>query len=405
MSKPAFKSGWRRVKFGDVVRQVKTRVDPATAGIARYVAGEHMDTDDLRIRRWGEVGDGYLGPAFHMRFRPGQVLYGSRRTYLRKVAVADFEGICANTTYVLETKDPSVLLPELLPFIMQTKGFNDHSVKQSKGSVNPYINFSDLEWYEFALPPVEEQRRLAKLLMTVESVTTSLEEGQRKGQIAQDALLDRLMTAGTVPMQLDCTKTTHLGPVPKQWRVLPIQDALERIIDYRGKTPEKASSGIPLITAKNIRKGYIDPEPREYIAEETYNLRMTRGIPQPGDVFLTTEAPLGMVARVPEYKFSPGQRILTLRPKPDVLDSSYLFWLLMWSDSQRRIEQKSHGSTVVGIKQSVFREIPFRIPPFSEQQAIGRILDDMGSGVHEIHLRREKAIANRKLIIHGLVDS
>ncbi len=103
-----------------------------------------MDTDDLRIRRWGDIGGDYLGPAFHMRFKPGQVLYGSRRTYLRKVAVADFEGICANTTFVFESKDPTVLLPELLPFIMQTEAFHDHSIKQSKGSVNPYVNFSDL---------------------------------------------------------------------------------------------------------------------------------------------------------------------------------------------------------------------------------------------------------------------
>jgi len=130
--------------------------------------GKHMNTDDLRIRRWGLIGDGYLGPAFNMRFSPGQVLYGSRRTYLRKVAVADFEGITANTTFVIETKDPKVLLPKLLPFIMQTESFHEHSIKQSKGSVNPYINFSDLTWYEFALPPLEEQRRIAEVLRAME---------------------------------------------------------------------------------------------------------------------------------------------------------------------------------------------------------------------------------------------
>ena len=153
------KHTWPTVAFGDVVRQVKDRVDPATSGLTRYIAGEHMETDDLRLRRWGEINGDYLGPAFHMRFKPGQVLYGSRRTYLRKVAVADFEGICANTTFVLEPKDPDVLLPELLPFIMQTESFHEHSIKQSKGSVNPYINFSDLAWYEFPLPPPDEQRR------------------------------------------------------------------------------------------------------------------------------------------------------------------------------------------------------------------------------------------------------
>lgn len=165
--------GWPRVAFGDVVRKVTDRVDPEASGLERYVAGEHMDTDDLRIRRWGTIGDGYLGPAFHMRFKPGHVLYGSRRTYLRKVAVPDFEGITANTTFVLEPKDPDVLLPELLPFLMQTESFQEHSVKQSKGSVNPYVNFSDLAWYEFALPPLEEQRRIAEAILQVDTATES----------------------------------------------------------------------------------------------------------------------------------------------------------------------------------------------------------------------------------------
>lgn len=103
------KHKWQRVRFGDVVRQVKDIVNPNKSGLERYIAGEHMNTDDLRIRRWGTIGKGYLGPAFHMHFRPGQVLYGSRRTYLRKVAVPNFEGICANTTFVLEPKNPSIL--------------------------------------------------------------------------------------------------------------------------------------------------------------------------------------------------------------------------------------------------------------------------------------------------------
>ena len=180
MSTDKLAKGWRRVKFGDVVRKVSDRVDPDTATIERYVAGEHMGTDDLTIRRWGQVGDGYLGPAFHMRFKPGQVLYGSRRTYLRKVAVADFEGITANTTFVLEPSSKD-LLPEFLPLVMTTEVFHEHSIKQSKGSVNPYINFSDLTWYEFALPPVNEQRRLVEILHVAE-------EARLRSAIARQAI-------------------------------------------------------------------------------------------------------------------------------------------------------------------------------------------------------------------------
>ena len=170
------KPGWRRVKFGDVVRQSKEKAAPETSGLDRYIAGDHMDTDDLRLRRWGEIGSGYLGPAFHIRFRPGQVLYGSRRTYLRKVAIADFEGICANTTFVLESNDGKVLLPEYLPFLMQTDAFNAYSVKNSKGSVNPYINFSDLTKFEFALPSITEQVRIVKLLLAIQEQTREIED-------------------------------------------------------------------------------------------------------------------------------------------------------------------------------------------------------------------------------------
>lgn len=183
------KPGWRWVNFGDVVRQVKDKVDPEASGLERYVAGDHMDTDDLCVRRWGVIGSGYLGPAFHMRFRPSQVLYGSRRTYLRKVAVPDFEGICANTTFVLEPRNPSVLLPDFLPFLMQTDAFNRYSVKNSKGSVNPYINYSDLALFEFALPPMNGQRQLTSVLLSIEDSQSSLENLAAETQRLRQALM------------------------------------------------------------------------------------------------------------------------------------------------------------------------------------------------------------------------
>lgn len=208
------KKGWTLAAFGDVVRKVRDRIDPENTDLERYIAGEHMDTDELRIRRWGLIGDGYLGPAFHMRFKPGQVLYGSRRTYLRKVAVADFEGITANTTFVIETKDPKILLPELLPFIMQTESFHEHSIKQSKGSVNPYINFSDLTWYEFALPPLEEQRRIAEVLWAIERAAEACFECcARIGAVVSSSAQDLLQIRG-----LSLASSLPGRKLPAGWR-------------------------------------------------------------------------------------------------------------------------------------------------------------------------------------------
>lgn len=156
------KPGWRRVKFGDVVRLSKARSqDPLADGIERYVGLEHLEPGDLRIRSWGNVADGVT---FTSVFQPGQVLFGKRRAYQRKVAVADFSGVCSGDIYVLETKDAQVLLPELLPFICQTDAFFDHAVGTSAGSLSPRTNWTSLAEFEFLLPPIAEQRRVLALL-------------------------------------------------------------------------------------------------------------------------------------------------------------------------------------------------------------------------------------------------
>jgi type I restriction enzyme S subunit len=170
------KSTWRAVRFGDVVAASKATVDPLRGNVDRYIAGDHMDSDDLQIHRWGEVGDGYLGPAFHRKFVAGQILYGSRRTYLRKVAVAEFDGVTANTTFVVETSDPTRLLQDFLPWVMTSGPFHAYAIQESKGSVNPYINFSDLANFEFALPPLSDQRRLADLLWVAEYYRRAVED-------------------------------------------------------------------------------------------------------------------------------------------------------------------------------------------------------------------------------------
>ena len=153
-----------RVRFGDVVKEVKINIDRATDTHEFYIAGEHMESNNIHLTKRGCFEGSDVGPAFIRLFRPGQVLYGSRRTYLKKVAVADFEGITSNTTFVLETKDESVLLQSLIPFIMLTDSFTEHAVKNSKGSTNPYILFSNLCSYEFELPSIETQRALSAQL-------------------------------------------------------------------------------------------------------------------------------------------------------------------------------------------------------------------------------------------------
>ena len=208
------KPGWRRVKFGDVVRKCNEKVDPETSGLERYIAGDHMDTNDLRLRRWGEIGSGYLGPAFNIRFKPGQVLYGSRRTYLRKVAVADFEGICANTTLVLEPNNAQALMPEFLPFLMQSEEFTEYSIKNSKGSVNPFINFSDLAEFEFHLPPASEQMRISRLLAAFDTAIDGYRELIASLDQARNTMLLSDLGKGWVKQKISDVAQVVTGKTP-----------------------------------------------------------------------------------------------------------------------------------------------------------------------------------------------
>ncbi|MGC9458875.1 restriction endonuclease subunit S [Vibrio genomosp. F10] len=179
------RSDWQLVRFGDVAIQQKQTVDRENTELTRYVKGEHMYSEDIHLREWGELKDEYLGPAFIRKFEEGDILYGSRRTYLRKVAIAPFEGITSNTTFVMKANEDKIDR-RLLPFIMLSEGYSQHSIKNSKGSVNPYVNWKDLAGYEFLLPPIEKQGEIIQLF---ESCTQALEHSKQLLKTCQKLIL------------------------------------------------------------------------------------------------------------------------------------------------------------------------------------------------------------------------
>ena len=169
------------------------------------------------------------------------------------------------------------------------------------------------------------------------------------------------------------------------WKTTRLEHVLEALIDYRGKTPQKASQGIPLITAKIVKDGFIQ-EPDEFIAEENYDAWMVRGFPKMGDVVLTTEAPMGEVAQIDNERVALAQRIVTLRGKKGALDNSFLKYFLMSGVGQARLKEKETGTTVTGIKQSELRLVEIDIPPIDTQRRIATILSALDK---KIELNRQ----------------
>ena len=153
-----------------------------------------------------------------------------------------------------------------------------------------------------------------------------------------------------------------------------MEDALDAIIDYRGKTPQKSDTGIPTLSAKSVKNNYINYAECYYISEEEYKRFMVRGFPKKGDILLTTEAPMGMVAKLDRSDVAIAQRLLTLRGKEGVLDNDYLLYMLQSPYGQGLLKARETGTTVTGIKQAEFRRIVIRLPDIAVQRKIGSVL-------------------------------
>lgn len=159
-----------------------------------------------------------------------------------------------------------------------------------------------------------------------------------------------------------------------KYNLIKMEDALEALIDYRGKTPTKSDSGIDTLSAKSVKDGYIDYSLCYQISAEEYKKFMVRGFPQIGDILLTTEAPLGLVARLDRNDVAIAQRLITLRGKKGVLDNDYLMYYLQSPKGQAALTARATGTTVTGIKQAEFRKIELELPDYDYQVKVSGII-------------------------------
>ncbi|MBR5758478.1 MAG: restriction endonuclease subunit S, partial [Thermoguttaceae bacterium] len=329
-----------RVKFGDVVKDCKEKIDRNNNSYEFYVAGDHMDTEDLVIRRKGRFATDDVGPAFIRLFRLGQVLYGSRRTYLKKVAVADFEGVTANTTFVFETKDESVLRQRLLPFIMLSDSFTEWSIKRSKGSTNPYVLFSDLADFEFELPDVKQQDKYVELLWSIWNV----KEAYRKLLAATD----ELVKARFVEMFGDPIEN------PMNWETSQLENIAEIRIGPFGSLLHKddyIQGGHPIVNPSHIIDGTIVIDPNLTLTDSKYEELSCYSL-QVGDVVLGRRGEMGRCAVVPSGGYLCGTGSIIIRPKNGI-KSCLLQRIISSSTFCKYIESMAVGVTMKNLNVSI----------------------------------------------------
>lgn len=194
MSNMRLKPGWKIVKFEDIAENIAVRVSPSNADTDIYVGLEHLDPESLHLRRWGHPLD---VEGDKLRFWKGDVIFGRRRAYQRKLAMAEFDGICSAHAMIVRAR-PKMILSEFLPFFLQSDMFMERAIAISVGSLSPTINWKTLKVQEFPLPPLEEQKQIAEILGAADKAVALYEEALKRYEI-----VFRCQTEKTIN-SLDC---------------------------------------------------------------------------------------------------------------------------------------------------------------------------------------------------------
>jgi type I restriction enzyme S subunit len=231
------KSDWKKVKFGEVVFEPKESVkDPVAQGIKHVVGLEHIDSEDIHLRRSSSIEG---STTFTKKFRKGDVLFGRRRAYLKKAAKAEFEGICSGDITVMRANN-ELLLPQLLPFIVNNNKFFDYAVTYSAGGLSPRVKFKDLANFEFLLPPLEIQEELIKIFKKLDISCESNHELYKKCKDYEEVKSQELLgLRGLIDSSVQWTEKQLVDVAPLQ-RGFDLPNS--KVVD--GEVPVCYSNGI-----------------------------------------------------------------------------------------------------------------------------------------------------------------
>jgi type I restriction enzyme S subunit len=272
------------------------------------------------------------------------------------------------------------LLPDYAAYWSESSAY--WALVQSRVVQATIQNFSAAKYKELSmpLPGIAEQHAIATFLdRETARIDALVAKKQRLIELLQEqrtALITRAVTKGLDPTaRMKESGVEWLGEIPAHWEIRPFTKYVKERADYRGKTPTKVTSGIFLVTARNIRMGWIDYEcSQEFVAEDEYDEIMRRGLPRIDDILFTTEAPLGNMALVDREDIALAQRVIRFRVRPDIFNSRFTLNAMMSGYFQAQLKTLSTGSTAEGLKASKLPMLWLVAPPVLEQQTIAEAI-------------------------------
>lgn len=353
----ALPSGWsvRPLEAIADIERAGVRPEDIKAGTL-FVGLEHIEAGG-RILGVETVTSGDIAST-KFGFDEGHVLYGKLRPYLSKIALPDFAGICS--TDILPIRPgPDLDRSYLAHFLRQPKMVR-HAASRASGANLPRLSPTVLGTFPVPLPPLAEQERIAGILDAADRL-----RAKRRESIA---LLDTLIQSIFLDMFGDPLAN------PRGWPTATVGDIAERVTDGEHKTPRRSKAGVPLLSARNIRDGWIDFQNTDFVDEEEYANLVRRIEPKPGDVLISCSGTIGRVAQVRGLsRFAMVRSAALVRPGPAV-DSTFLAQLLATTSLKAVMTAQANSSAQANLFQNQIRRLPVFLPPADLQKDFTSVL-------------------------------
>ena len=357
-------------RFDEIAINSTAKKKPEESDRFCYIGLEHIEPGTFEISHWGAdaapVGEKLI-------MRKGDILFGKRRAYQRKVAIAPFDGIFSAHGMVLRPKE-EVICKEYFPFFLSSDQFMDTAIRISVGGLSPTINWKDLQQQEFDLPSLEEQRRLADKLWAA----YELKEAYKK----MIAATDEMVKAQFIEMFCS-TKTNY-----KKYKLNEIASILS---GFAFKSEKYTDQGVRIIRIVNVQKGYIeDLLPQYYPSAEMINLE--KYLLKENDILLSLTGNVGRVGLLTKNLLPAAlnQRVACIRPNENIINNNFLFRVMNMDIFEKDCINNASGSAQKNLSTEWLKNYEIITPPLNEQEQYIEIVNQAEKSKSELRQAIEK---------------
>ena len=389
----SYPSTWTKVKFGEIAEIVNDRIDnPRESGLADYIGLEHLDTDEIRIKRYGSPEE---VEATKFICKKGDIIFGKRRAYLRKLAVTERDAVVSAHSMVLRPKGEKILT-RFLPLFMHSSIFWMTAQAISEGSLSPTIKWKTLKSQEFWIPSIPEQIKISEILWSLEENIEKIENLIQITEKLKKELLEVILTKG---IDHNKFKKTELGEIPEEWNIQLLGNIAE-VNDGSHFSPIFDSTGKHLIaTVKDMKDDCFDTGSCKKISEEQYSkLKKEGNIAKKGDVLFSKDGTIGQVFVYREdYEIALLSSIAIITPSEQLLPD-YLCEIFKSKIFYDQLEILKSGTAIRRIVLKSLKKFMIPLPKnIGEQKRILNIFKEINSNIkkQKIHLLNIKNLKKK----------